>query len=235
MCFLLGASPAFAIVGDSGRDAGLEAQSVMVLKRAGAAAGFCTAIVLSERVALTAAHCVGAPGDTKLHWRGADGAPVLADVARVATHAGFRPDAARRRERSVDLALVLAAKPLPARFAHASLSDRGSLALGERVRIGGYGVAREGDGATSGVFRTADLVIRAPLSHLLGWAESGDGRRLGACTGDSGAGMFDRSGAVVGVVAWSSGQGKRGCGGITQSILVGPQRDWIDRVIAGWR
>jgi S1-C subfamily serine protease len=233
--FLLGVTPALAIVGEGGRDAGLEAQSAMVLKRAGKAAGFCSAVVLSERVVLTAAHCVGAPSDTKLHWRGADGAPVLADVARVAVHSGFRADAARTRERSVDLALVLVSKPLPPRFSRASLSDRGSLALGERVRIGGYGVSREGEGATSGVFRTADLVIRAPLSRLLGWAESGDGRKLGACTGDSGGGMFDRSGDVVGIVAWSSGQGARGCGGVTQSILVGPQRDWIDRVIAGWR
>jgi secreted trypsin-like serine protease len=227
----LGPSPAHAVVGESGSDGALEARSVMVLKRSGGTAGFCTGVVLSDRIVLTAAHCVSRTGDTKLHWRGADGAPVVVDVDRVATHPEYRPAAPQTRERSVDLAVVRAAKPLPSRFSFATLSTRASLSLGERVRIGGYGVAREGDGGTSGVFRAADLSIRAPLSRLLGWADSGDGRMLGACTGDSGGAMTDASGEVVGVIAWSAGQGRRGCGGVTQSILVAPQRGWIDRAI----
>lgn len=204
----------------------------MVLKRAKGGSGFCTGVVLSERVVLTAAHCVAGPNDTRLHWRGDDGQPVLVDVERVATHPEFRARAPQTRERSVDLALVRAAKPLP--FSRARLSGRDALRLGERVRVGGFGVTREGLGSSGGTFRTGDLVIRAPLSHLLGWAESGDGRRLGACTGDSGGGMFDASGEVVGIVAWTTGQGGRGCGGVTQSILVAPQRDWIERAKASF-
>lgn len=206
----------------------------MVLKRSGRAAGFCTGVVLSERVVLTAAHCVSGAPDTKLHWRGVDGAPILVEVERVAMHPEYRPNAPATRERSVDLALVRAARPLPARFDAATLSTRAGLSLGERVRVGGFGVTQEGAGDTSGVFRTAELRVRAPLSRLLGWAESGDARRLGACTGDSGGAMIDATGEVVGIVAWSTGQGRRGCGGVTQSILVAPQRVWIDRVIAGW-
>lgn len=205
----------------------------MVLKRSGRAAGFCTGVVLSERIVLTAAHCVGGVADTRLHWRDASGAPILAEVARIAVHPGYRAEAPQKRERSVDLALVEAANPLPGRFVAARLSRRGELTLGERLTIGGFGVTAEGAGETSGVFRTADLRLRAPLSHLLAWADGG-GTRLGACTGDSGGGMFDASGEVVGIIAWSSGQGRRGCGGITQAILVAPQRAWIDRVIAGW-
>lgn len=205
----------------------------MVLKRAKGGSGFCSGVVLSERVVLTAAHCVAGPIDTRVHWRGSDDQPVLIDVERVVTHPGYRARAPQTRERSVDLALVRSARPLP--FSRASLSSRDALALGERVRIGGFGLAREGDGRSGGTFRTGDLVIRAPLSHLLGWAQSEDGRKLGACTGDSGGGMFDASGEVVGIIAWTTGQSGRGCGGVTQSILVGPQRAWIESVIAGWR
>lgn len=204
----------------------------MVLKRAHGGSGFCTGVVISERVVLTAAHCVAGPNDTRLHWRGGDGQPVLVDVAAVALHPEFLARAPKTRERSVDLALVRAASPLP--FRRASLSGRDALTLGERVRIGGFGVTREGAGRTGGTFRTGDLAIRAPLSHLLGWADSGDGRTLGACTGDSGGGMFDASGELVGVVAWTTGPKGRGCGGVTQSILVAPQRGWIERVTRGW-
>lgn len=228
------ASPAHAIVGAAGSDARLAARSVMVLKRSGNAAGFCTGVVLSERIVLTAAHCVSAAATTKLHWRGSDGAPVLIDVDRVAVHPQYRPDALQTRERTIDLAIVRAARPLPSRFSPATLSDRTGLRIGEAVRVGGYGVTQEGVGETSGVFRTADLIIRPPLGRLLGWAASADGSRLGACTGDSGGAMTDASGEVIGIVAWSAGQGRRGCGGVTQSILVAPQRAWIDSVIAGW-
>jgi secreted trypsin-like serine protease len=230
----LAPAPALAIVGEAGADARLEARSVMVLKRSGRTAGFCTGVVLSERIVLTAAHCVSGPADTKLHWRGANGAPVVVDVDHVAVHPEYRANAPRTRERSVDLAVVRAATPLPSRFSFAALSNRPTLSLGEDVRIGGFGVTAEGAGETSGVFRAAELSVRAPLSRLLGWAESGDGRPLGACTGDSGGPMIDATGEVVGIIAWSSGQGRRGCGGVTQSILVAPQRGWIDRTTAGW-
>jgi S1-C subfamily serine protease len=158
---------------------------------------------------------------------------VLIDVERIVTHPQYRARAPQTRERSVDLALVRAARPLP--FTAASLSSRDALALGEPVRIAGFGLARENEARSGGTFRTGDLVIRAPLSHVLGWAHSADGRKLGACTGDSGGGMFDASGDVVGIVAWTTGRSGRGCGGVTQSILVAPQREWIESVIAGWR
>jgi S1-C subfamily serine protease len=229
MVFLSGA-PARAIVGDSAPDAALEAQSVMVLKRSHKGSGFCTGLVLSSRVVLTSAHCVARPIDTRLHWQNAQGEAVLIDVERVVTHPQFRAQAPKTRERSIDLALVRSTKPLP--FTPARLSSRDALGLGERVRIGGFGLTREGVGPSGGRFRAADLVVRAPLSHVLGWAQSGDGATLGACTGDSGGGMFDATGEVIGVVAWSSGAGKRRCGAVTQSILVAPERGWIERVRA---
>ncbi|MBL8590886.1 MAG: S1 family peptidase [Methylobacteriaceae bacterium] len=229
--WMAASAPAAAIVGASGADATLEAQTLMVLKRSGAAAGFCSGVVLSQRLVLTAAHCVAGAADTRLHFRDASGAPILAAIDRIAIHPAYRAGAAERRERSIDLAIVRAAQPLPARFATARLSTREALAIGERVRLGGYGVARENAAETSGVFRVATLATRAPLSKILLWSEDGAGAGAGACTGDSGGPMADGSGAIVAIAAWSAGQGRRGCGGVTQGILIAPQRDWIERVV----
>ncbi len=40
------------------------------------------------------------------------------------------------------------------------------------------------------------------------------------------------------MTTWASGSGrgsdKSACGGVSQGVLVGPQRAWIDRTLAGW-
>ena len=42
--------------------------------------------------------------------------------------------------------------------------------------------------------------------------------------------MTGPDGAVLALAAWMGGT----CGGLTQGVLVGPQRGWIDRVLDGW-
>jgi hypothetical protein len=43
------------------------------------------------------------------------------------------------------------------------------------------------------------------------------------------------SGATVAAItSWAAPSKGRSCGGLTQGILVGPQREWIDRVLKGW-
>jgi hypothetical protein len=42
------------------------------------------------------------------------------------------------------------------------------------------------------------------------------------------------SDAVVAITTWAKGSGRASCGGITQGILVGPQRAWIDQTLKGW-
>ena len=68
----------------------------------------------------------------------------------------------------------------------------------------------------------------------------GQGTRdgLGACTGDSGAPVFeDKQGgpAIVGVVSWSTGpNGSAGCGGMTGVTPLTLYRDWLLQTARQW-
>lgn len=229
--------PAGAVVGPSDDGSRLSAFVVMVLSRSGPKAGFCSGIVLSQQAILTAAHCVPSGADLRIHFRGADGTPVLLSVAATLSHPGYRPDAVRSRERSIDLALVRLASPLPDRFRPAQIasapSDSGE---GASFRIAGYGVTKEGDGASSGRLRVATLEARAPLSQLLLWARDPHHLGTGACTGDSGGPILEAgSDTVAALTLWSAGEGKARCGALTQALWLAPQRNWIDEVLSRWR
>ncbi len=229
-------SPALSVVGPASEDQSFAAHVVMVLKRGVDRAGFCTGVVVAPRAVLTAAHCVTAVKDMRVHYRDGAGQPVLIDVEAVAVHPGFRADALTRRVVSVDLALVQTRTPLDARFSAAELDDSGVVAVGRSLRIFGYGVAREGEGNSAGVLRSAALRVRAPLSTILLWAEDPNGAGAGACTGDSGGPILSEDGRqVLAIATWSAGSGARHCGTVTQGPLVAPQRSWIDSVLRGWR
>lgn len=226
------AAPAQAIVGAATPAPGLEPHAVMVLKRAVGRAGFCSGAVLAQTVVLTAAHCVAGLADTRAHFRGPDGAPVLIEVAAIAVHPEFRANAIATRERSIDLALVRLAKPLPGRFAATPLAEA-TLGEGESVTLAGFGVISPDAPATSGALRAASLAVRAPLSRILLWARGADGH-TGACTGDSGAPIFDGARRLVAIAAWASGGTGGGCGALTQGAWIAPQRGWIAKTLAAW-
>ena len=196
-------APGRAMVGPSAEDAALASHAIMILSRSGAVAGYCSAVVVARAAVLTAAHCVPPGGALKLFFRDAAGAPVLLDVADVERHPGYRADAIRKRERSIDLALVRLPAPLPGRFEPATLGGSAPPpALGARFRVAGYGLSREDAPATSGTLRVATLAARAPASAVLLWADDPTGRGAGACTGDSGGvrGRRRRGGGGHGMV-----------------------------------
>ena len=227
--------PATAVVGPSSTGGRFAAQAIMVLKTQGGRAGFCSGVVVAPDAILTAAHCAGDKAHMRVHFRDRAGKPVLIEVADVAVHPGFRANAQKTRERTVDLALIRSARPLPAFFVAATLDDSGSVALGDTFLIAGYGVARFGAGETSGTLRTGELATRAPLSKVLLWAKDTGGSGTGACTGDSGAPIFDATGSkVIAITAWADGKGKAFCGSLTQGTLVAPHRAWIAEVLRRW-
>ena len=214
-------APAAAVVG--GVDASPGA-AVMVLSSNG---GVCTGIALAPDVVLTAAHCAGTGLEQRVHYRNEAGEPVLVTLAARAVHPGYDAGAVAGRRPSVDLALLRTATPLPARFAPATLGSAQPRA-GETLDLAGYGAARPGDPRSTGTFRRAALSVVEPHgpSRILVWLKAPG---AGGCNGDSGGPILAGE-TVVAVAAWV----KDACGGLTQGILLGPQRGWIDRTLAGW-
>lgn len=227
---LMSATAAEAIVGGAEDQGPLARRSVMVLSSNG---GVCSAVVVAPDVVLTAAHCVTGAAEHRVHFRDEAGEPVLIVPAAKAVHPGYDAKAIEGRRRSIDLALVRVPEPLPKRFEAAPLSMTGP-GKGEAVTVGGWGLARKDDPKTTGTFRTAALTVVEPYgpSRILLWSK-GTGA-MGACQGDSG-GPMTAGDAVVAITSWSTAAQGQGCGGITQGILVGPQRAWIDQTLASWK
>jgi S1-C subfamily serine protease len=226
--------PAGAIVG--GREgAPLAGSMLMVLKPGG---GVCSGVVVAPDVVLTAGHCVAGASELRVHWRQADGEPALVQPAASALHPAYRADAIETRQRSVDMALIRVPQPL-AGFSAATLTTVRPRA-GASVMAAGFGAAREGDARSLGLLRSAGLAVVEPYGpgKILLWAADPAGRGktpgAGACQGDSGGALIDGNGHVAAVTSWSTGQGKARCGLLTQGVLVGAQRTWIDATLAAW-
>ena len=235
MAWLLPAA-GIALVGPAREDPTLVNHVVVVLIRGGGRAGFCSGVVLGPNVILTAGHCVKPLKDMRIFYRDASGAPVFAQVRAVVRHPQFKPDAIARRVVSIDLALIETATPIDPRFAAMDLDDTGETAIGQSLKVAGFGVGREGDQKSAGALRSASLVVREPLSKVLVWAADPNGAGAGACVGDSGGPILSGEGRkVLAIIAWSEGQSGSHCGALTQGILVAPARDWIRATIETWR
>jgi Trypsin len=232
---LFAPAPAQALVGPSTEGAAVAPYVVMVLNRTGSVAGYCSGLVVAPDAVLTAAHCVPPGAAVKVHYRDAANQPILLDTAEVVRSPAYRANAIKTRQRSIDLALIRLPVPLPQPFTAAAYGDGGSPAVGTAYRLAGFGLTREGDAASSGHLRLAKGVARAPLSNILLWARDPDDHGAGACTGDSGGPVFaEQTDRAVALMVWSAGKGAAQCGALTQAVWLGPQKGWIDGVLAGW-
>ena len=103
-------------------------------------------------------------------------------------------------------------------------------------------VTIRGDGKSAGVIRSAGLAATGKPGtlqiRLLDPAGQGTKPGLGACTGDSGAPVFEDQQAgpvIIGVVSWSTGpNGSDGCGGLTGVTPLTLYRDWILQTARQW-
>jgi secreted trypsin-like serine protease len=225
---------AVAIVGGAANADPSVAQHVALI--VGSHGTSCTGVVIARNLVLTAAHCALAGSDYKIVEFDATRHPTLRDVSLVLVHPQFDLNTLLNHRATADVALLKTAGPLPAAFVPAPLAvQRKPVAVGDRLLVVGYGVAVRGDGKTGGTIRSADLIATGQPGtlqiRLVDSATNGARPGLSACTGDSGAPVFDSSDgplAVVGIVSWSTGpELTGGCGGLTGVTPLVRYRDWI--------
>lgn len=227
---LLPPAAATAMVGGAAPAADALSRSVMLI--VGSRGNFCSGVLVARDLVLTVAHCVQPGADYKVVERDAGREPRLHDTAQIARHPQFDLKTMLAHRATADVALLKLAAPLSGRFAPAALGATAQrVAVGDAFTVAGYGVSVPGDGRSGGTARAATLVATGRPGNLqvrlVDAATRGERAGLGACTGDSGAPVFDRLG-VVGLVSWSTGpNASAGCGGLTGVTPLALYRTWI--------
>ncbi len=237
---LLMATPAFAIVGGGAPSTDGVARAVVTI--VGSRGNFCTGALIAPKVVLTAAHCVQPGADYKIVEYGADRQPKLQDVKTVAIHPGFRMQAMTAHVATADVALLQLTAPVAGKAPAALGMPNIPIQVGGRFTVAGVGVTVRGDGKSGGSIRVAGLIASGKPGtlqiRLVDPVGQGVRDGLGACTGDSGAPVFeDKPGGpvIVGVVSWSTGpNGTAGCGGITGVTPLTLYRDWLMQTALQW-
>ena len=229
LIWLLLCAPAFAITGNAPSALPNGRHAVMIV---GSHGTFCTGAAIARDLVLTAAHCVEADTTYKVVEFDAARQPLLLDVREAVRHPQFDLKTLFAHRATADVALLKMAKPLPADIVPATFGGIATTPqAGATLTVTGYGVAVRGDGKTGGTLRAARLAVTGKPGNLqirlFDPATSGTSLGMGACTGDSGAPVYDGT-ALIGVVSWSTGpNASAGCGGLTGVTPLLLYRDWI--------
>ena len=234
------ASPASAMVGGAPTTEDGVGRSVVTI--VGSRGTFCSGALIAPDLVLSAAHCVMPGADYRIVLYDAQRQPQFHEVKRVASHPQFDVKGILAHRASADVALLQLLEPLKAKAPAPSGAPLEPIAAGARFTVAGIGVTRLGDGKSAGTIRAASLVATGQPGRLqirlVDPATSNTRAGLGACTGDSGAPVFEDQSSravIVGVVSWSTGANNAsGCGGLTGVTPLTLYREWILQTAKSW-
>ena len=226
--YLLLCARAVALTGNAPPASGYAARPIVMV--VDARGDLCTGTALTRELVLTAAHCVADKLDYEVKtFQTGQSIPVRA----LALHPRFDLASYAASRATADLALLKLAAPLADLVMPATLAPARRVAVGETLTVAGFGVTVAGSARGLGIPRMATLSVTGKPGGLqirLYDLATRDRRiGLGACTGDSGAPVFEPASAgVIGVVSWSTAPGDdEGCGGLTGVTPLLLYRDWI--------
>jgi secreted trypsin-like serine protease len=226
---LIWACPTLALVGNAPSALPGGRHAVMIVGSHGTS---CTGTAIARDLVLTAGHCIEPDTTYKVVEFDAARQPQLLDVRALARHPQFDVQTLFAHRATADVALLKMVQPLPPDIIPATLGKNARTPqVGDRLTVVGYGVAVRGDGKTGGTLRAAPLIVTGKPGNLqirlVDPATGGARAGLGACTGDSGAPVFEGT-ALIGVVSWSTGPNMTdGCGGLTGVTPITLYRAWI--------
>jgi hypothetical protein len=231
--------PSHAIVGSRSAPSDAIARSIVTV--IGSRGNVCTGALIAPTIVLTAGHCI-TPNTSYRVIDYTTQPPRLITAQKVAAHPQFNMQAMNAHRATADVALLQLPAPVPGKSPAALGAPRIPVMPGAPFTIAGIGTTASGSDAGVGTVRAAGLTVTGNPGtlqiRLVDPLTQNKRTGTGACTGDSGAPVFeDQNGTslIVGVVSWSTGANNSdGCGGLTGVTPLTLYRDWILKTARSW-
>jgi secreted trypsin-like serine protease len=213
----------------------LAKRAVLLVTQRGAKTSSCTAVPLTEKVLMTAAHCVSdaqatnvtAVFTTDMNCDSGAEQKLRVTASRLMVHPAYD----KTPQSKSDLALVKLSSNIPADYQTAGLYDGFSPLSNDEVVMLGYGITDE-QKQDSMVLRTTTKSYKSDAfvkESLIGFNQTTKGG--GYCRGDSGAPIYVTSGGamkIIGINSFNVGKEKnRECHTASFGMYIPHFKSWV--------